>query len=102
MEKLVLAINPGSTSSKFGLYGDDKLVFDATIRHSSDELSAYGRIGEQLSFRKNLIMEELKKHEINIDNIAAVVGRGGLLKPIESGVYEVNQQMLEELERGDR
>ncbi len=102
MEKLVLAINPGSTSSKFGLYSDDELVFDATIRHSSDEISAYGRISEQLSFRKNLIMKELKKHQVNIDNIAAVVGRGGLLKPIESGVYEVNQQMLEELERGDR
>lgn len=102
MEKLILAINPGSTSSKFGLYRDDKLVFEATIRHSSDELSGFGKISEQLSFRKKLIMRELEKREVDINKIRAVVGRGGLLKPIESGVYEVNKQMLEELERGER
>lgn len=102
MEKLILAINPGSTSSKFGLYSDDKLVFDATVRHSSDELSGFGKISEQLSFRKKLIMKELEKREVDINKIRAVVGRGGLLKPIESGVYEVNKQMLEELERGER
>lgn len=102
MEKLVLAINPGSTSSKFGLYSGNKLVFDATIRHSSDELSGFGKISEQLSFRKKLIVKELEKREVDINKIRAVVGRGGLLKPIESGVYEVNKQMLEELERGER
>ena len=102
MEKLVLAINPGSTSSKFGLYSGHKLVFDATIRHSSDELSGFGKISEQLSFRKKLIVKEMEKREVDINKIRAVVGRGGLLKPIESGVYEVNKQMLEELERGER
>jgi butyrate kinase len=102
MDKLVLAVNPGSTSTKFGLYNDDKIIFDATIRHSSDELSGFRKISEQLSFRKSLIMKELKVHEIDINKIGAVVGRGGLLKPIESGVYEVNKQMLEELERGER
>jgi len=102
MDKLVLAVNPGSTSTKFGLYNDDKIIFDATIRHSSDELSGFRKISEQLSFRKSLIMEELKIHEIDINKIGAVVGRGGLLKPIESGVYEVNKKMLEELERGER
>jgi butyrate kinase len=102
MDKLVLAVNPGSTSTKFGLYNDDKIIFDATIRHSSEELSGFRKISEQLSFRKSLIMKELKVHEIDINKIGAVVGRGGLLKPIESGVYEVNKQMLEELERGER
>ncbi|MDT8400920.1 MAG: butyrate kinase [Bacteroidales bacterium] len=102
MERLILAVNPGSTSTKFGLYSDDKIVFDSTIRHSSEKLSGFGRISEQLSFRKELIIKELEKHDIDIKKISVVVGRGGLLKPIESGVYQVNQQMLKELERAER
>lgn len=102
MEKLILAINPGSTSTKFGLYRDDENIFDETIRHSSDDLSDYNTVSEQFSFRKELIMEELRKRDIKIDDIKAVVGRGGLLKPIESGVYEVNELMKKDLKSGER
>ena len=102
MERLILAVNPGSTSTKFALYSDDKIVFNETIRHSSDEISGFGKISEQLSFRKELIIKELEKREINIKKISAVVGRGGLLKPVESGVYQVNRQMLNELKRAER
>lgn len=102
MERLILAVNPGSTSTKYGLFSDDKKIFDETIRHSSDEISTFGRISEQLTFRKDLIMKALDKHNVDVSKIGAIVGRGGLLKPIESGVYEVNQQMLDELRRAER
>jgi len=102
MKRLVLAVNPGSTSTKFGIYDDDKIIFDETIRHSVDEISAYGRISDQFSFRKELIMRELKKRKIPAENIKAIVGRGGLLKPIESGIYEVNDLMTKDLESGER
>ncbi len=102
MEKLILAVNPGSTSTKFGLYRDDEIVFVESISHSSDELAEYKKISEQFSFRKKLIMEELDKRDVAISDIKAVVGRGGLLKPIESGIYEVNELMKKDLASGER
>ncbi|MFO7755815.1 MAG: butyrate kinase [Bacteroidales bacterium] len=102
MDKLILAVNPGSTSTKFGLYRDNEIVFVESISHSSDELAEYKKISEQFSFRKKLIMEELDKRDVAISDIKAVVGRGGLLKPIESGIYEVNELMKKDLASGER
>ena len=102
MEQLILAINPGSTSTKFGVYEVDKVVFSATIRHSVGEISRFTRISEQFSFRKELIINELDKRNIPIKKIRAIVGRGGLLKPIESGIYEVNNLMKKDLQAGKR
>ena len=102
MERLILAINPGSTSTKFGVYEDDKIIFSETIRHSIEEISDFRRISEQFSFRKALIMKEMEKRNIPVKNIQAIVGRGGLLKPIESGVYEVNNLMRKDLESSER
>ncbi|MCF8222187.1 MAG: butyrate kinase [Bacteroidales bacterium] len=102
MEKLILAINPGSTSTKMGLYSDDELLFAETLRHDLDELSGFDRISDQFSFRKKLIMEVLKEKKVVLENIRAIVGRGGLLKPIESGVYEVNALMKKDLAGGER
>jgi butyrate kinase len=99
-DRLILAINPGSTSTKFSLFEEDKLVFEKTLRHSSDDLKDFGRITDQFHFRKNLIMNELSERKIEIARIAAVVGRGGLVKPIESGVYKVNQRMKDDLTAG--
>ena len=101
MEKLILAVNPGSTSTKFGLYRGDEIIFVESISHSSDELAEYKKISEQFSFRKELIMEELDKRKVPISDIKAVVGRGGLLKPIESGIYEVNEMMKRDLASGE-
>jgi len=92
-KRLILAINPGSTSTKFGLFEEDNLVFEKTLRHSSEELLGFKRITDQFSFRKNLIIDELKKRGIDFSAVAAVVGRGGLVKPIESGIYRVNEEM---------
>jgi butyrate kinase len=100
MNRLILAINPGSTSTKFSLFEEEKLVFEKTLRHSAVELDSFTRITDQFHFRKDLIMNELRERDIDLERIAAVVGRGGLVKPIESGIYKVNQRMKDDLTAG--
>lgn len=95
--KLILAVNPGSTSTKFALYDGDELLFDKTLRHSASELEGYTRVTEQLPFRYEVIMEELRNEGTDLQAISAVVGRGGLVNPIESGIYEVNEEMRKHL-----
>jgi butyrate kinase len=99
-DRLILAINPGSTSTKFSLFEEEKLVFEKTLRHSSEELKKFEQITDQFHFRRNLIMNELSERKIDVSRIAAVVGRGGLVKPIESGIYKVNQRMKDDLTEG--
>lgn len=96
-EQRILAINPGSTSTKIAVYQGSKSIFLKNIKHSSEDLQAFSNIVEQFGFRKEIILKELKEAEIRIDLITAIVGRGGLVKPIESGVYEVNEQMIRDL-----
>jgi butyrate kinase len=93
----ILAINPGSTSTKIAVYQNSNPVFLKNIKHTKDELDAFPSLAEQFEFRKNVICRELKAADIRIDLIRAVVGRGGLVKPIESGVYEVNEAMKKDL-----
>ena len=93
----ILAINPGSTSTKIAVYQNTNPVFLKNIKHTTDELKKFETIAEQYPFRKEIILKELEKAEIHMDYIQAVVGRGGLLKPIESGVYEVNDAMVRDL-----
>ena len=88
----ILAINPGSTSTKIAVYEDDKPVFVRSIRHSVDELAAFVEVVDQFEFRKNLVLNELEKEGIPFQ-FDAIVGRGGLVKPIAGGVYEVNEAM---------
>ena len=90
----ILAINPGSTSTKIAVYKNANPVFLKNINHEKEELDQFDTIADQFEFRKNIILEELKKAEIRLDLIRAVVGRGGLIKPIESGVYEINETMI--------
>ena len=96
-KRLILAINPGSTSTKFSLFEEDKLIFEKTLRHTTEDLAGFKKITDQFNFRKDLIMNELKERKVNLSEIKAVVGRGGLVKPIESGVYKVNQKMKDHL-----
>jgi len=102
MGKLILVVNPGSTSTKFAIFEDENLVFEQSVTHSSDDLKGYSRIADQFNFRKEIIIEDLKGRGVNLADISAIVGRGGLLKPIESGIYEVNQKMREDLLSGER
>lgn len=96
----VLAIDPGSTSTKIGVYDDEKPVLLETLRHSSEEIGKYAKIYDQFKFRKDVILDMLKKKNFDISTLDAVVGRGGMLKPIESGTYKVNKRMLEDLKIG--
>ncbi len=96
----ILVINPGSTSTKIAVYEGFKSVFVKTIRHPVDQLSRFSHISDQYEFRKEIIFNELKHAEILISEIVAVVGRGGLVKPIESGVYEVNDALITDLKIG--
>lgn len=96
----LLIINPGSTSTKIAVYEDKSMVFEETIRHSTEEICQFNKIYDQYEFRKNIILKTLKKHNISIESLDGVVGRGGLLKPIEGGTYEVNEPMLEDLKSG--
>ncbi len=93
----VLAINPGSTSTKIAVYKNGDVIFLKTIRHSTEELSKFKRISDQYEYRKKIIYNELKNAEIRLDLIKIVVGRGGIVKPIASGVYRVNEAMIKDL-----
>ncbi len=99
-KRLILAINPGSTSTKFSLFEESDLVFEKNLRHTTGELSDFKKVSDQFSFRKELIMNELAERKIDLNNISAVVGRGGLVKPIESGIYKVNDKMKNDLIAG--
>lgn len=94
--KKILVINPGSTSTKFAVYHDMEAVFTKTLRHQGEELAPYPNVASQYEFRKDTILNALKEENVDID-FDIVVGRGGLLKPIPSGCYEVNEDMRETL-----
>lgn len=96
----ILAINPGSTSTKIAVFANDKNIFLKNIKHSAEELQPFKKISDQFAFRKGVILKELSNAGIELETINAIVGRGGLLKPIESGVYEVNAAMKEDLQKG--
>lgn len=95
-----LIINPGSTSTKIGVFEDEKLLFEETLRHSTEEIQKYDTIVDQKDFRKNIILDLLKKKEFDIHSLNVVVGRGGMLKPIVSGTYAVTDDLLKDLQIG--
>lgn len=95
----ILVINPGSTSTKIAVYEDEKPVLLRNITHTPEELSPYDAITEQQDFRRQLVLDELQRSGIPL-LFDAVIGRGGLVKPIAGGVYEINQQMLEDTLHG--
>lgn len=97
---LVLAVNPGSTSTKFAVYEGENPVLVKTLRHSIEEISKYRSIVDQFDFRKGLIIDALVEEGISVDSIKHIIGRGGLTWPMESGVYLVNNLMLEHAREG--
>ncbi len=93
----LLIINPGSTSTKIGIFDNEKPILETTIRHANEELAPYATVIDQLEFRKNVILETLNTNGINITKLNGVVGRGGLLRPMEGGTYPVNEKMIEDI-----
>lgn len=88
----ILVINPGSTSTKFAVYHDEESVFQKTLRHQGEELAPFNSVAAQYEFRKETILKALKEENIPVD-FDIIVGRGGLTRPVISGVYEVSEEM---------
>ena len=95
-----LIINPGSTSTKIGVFEDETLLFEETLRHSTEEISQYAAIVDQKDFRKKIITDLLEKKNFDIQSLNVIVGRGGMLKPIPGGTYAVTDALLEDLKVG--
>ena len=95
----ILVINPGSTSTKMAVYDYENPVFVRNIAHTAKELARFDAITEQQHFRRQLVLDELQRCNIPLD-FDAVIGRGGLVKPIKGGVYEINKRMLEDTIHG--
>lgn len=98
MNYRVLAINPGSTSTKIAVYDDETAVFTKTLRHEAEEIAKFGGIIEQYEFRKDLVLQAMTENNVTAESLEAVVGRGGLVKSVASGTYKVNEAMLTDLQ----
>lgn len=97
-----LIINPGSTSTKIGVFEDETLLFEETLRHVTEEIAKFETIVEQKDFRKNVIMEVLAHNNFDIKTLDVIVGRGGLLKPIPGGTYAVTDELIKDLVEAKR
>ena len=93
----ILAINPGSTSTKVALYDEERPLLELNLRHSTEEISRFAGVNDQLDWRRGLILSALREEAFDIRNPSAVIGRGGLIRPIPAGVYEVNSRMRYDL-----
>ena len=95
-----LIINPGSTSTKIGVFEDETLLFEETLRHSTEEISQYATIVDQKDFRKKIITDLLESKNFDMKSLGVIVGRGGMLKPIPGGKYAVTDDLLADLKVG--
>lgn len=95
-----LIINPGSTSTKIGVFEDERLLFEETLRHPTEEISKYDSIVAQKDFRKEIILHLLKEKNFDIHSLNVVIGRGGMLKPIPGGTYAVTDSLVADLKIG--
>ncbi|MBR1852530.1 MAG: butyrate kinase [Lachnospiraceae bacterium] len=95
-----LIINPGSTSTKIGVFEDENLLFEETLRHSTEEIAQFATIVDQKDFRKKIITDLLESKSFDIKSLNVVVGRGGMLKPIPGGTYAVTDELLADLKVG--
>ncbi len=89
----ILSINPGSTSTKIAIFEDEKEIFGTNIKHTAEELAPFTDIPDQYEFRKNIVIEEIKKAGFELSELSAAVGRGGIFPNIKAGGYAVNEKM---------
>jgi butyrate kinase len=100
MSYKILIINPGSTSTKIGVFEDETQLMEETLRHSTEEIQSYESIYAQKDFRKKVILDVLAEKGIDLKDINVVVGRGGMLKPVQGGTYATTPALLEDLKVG--
>ncbi len=96
----ILVLNPGSTSTKVAVFEGEKPLFEETIRHSREELAPFATIMDQLDHRLRMVLALLDERGVASDTLAAAVGRGGLMRPVSSGTYAVNDAMLKDVRAG--
>lgn len=92
-----LVINPGSTSTKVAIFEDLEMICSETLRHDSRKLQKFDEIVDQIPLRRKIILDFLTRNNIQLDEIDHFIGRGGLMKPVKSGIYEVNELMIKDL-----
>lgn len=97
MSYKILAINPGSTSTKIALYEDEKEVFCKTLDHPAEEVEKYNKVADQFNMRKEIVLSFLKENGYEVNELSAVVGRGGMVPSVKSGAYKVNDIMVDRL-----
>lgn len=102
MQYYILVINPGSTSDDIGYYKGEKLLFEKSVNYSRNDLKKFEtrKVTAQYGFRKKVILDFLKTNSINLNDTDAVIGRGGLIKPIPGGTYVVGKKLLSDLKKG--
>lgn len=98
--KYTLVINPGATSTKAAIYDGENEVFTENLSHPIEEIQKFKEVADQFEYRKGAILDMVKRHGVGTDEIAVVMGRGGLTRPCESGCYRVNDLMKEECHAG--
>jgi len=98
--RLILAVNPGGSSTKLGLFRERELLFEENVRHLPEELDRFPSTVGQMGFRTGIVTDSLEKEGHPVSSLDAVVGRGGAFKPLESGTYRVNRKLVEDIEEG--
>lgn len=93
----ILAINPGSTSTKIAVYDDESPIFVKVIEHEKEELAPFSEIFDQYEYRKDLVLKTMEENGVERSTLTAVVSRGGLLPPVPAGAFEVNEDMVWQL-----
>ncbi len=96
----ILVINPGSTSTKIGVFSDEKMLFDVTLRHSAEEIGRYPTIADQKDFRKDLVEKALADNHYDLHQLSAVSARGGLVAPVPGGTYTIDDKLLHDSQVG--
>lgn len=96
-EPLILVVNPGSTSTKLAIFRGERREFEKTLLHNTDELKKFKSVSDQLNFRQEAVLGFLAEIGLKPQDFSCVMGRGGLLKPIEGGTYLVDDTMCREL-----
>jgi butyrate kinase len=98
-EIFIIAINPGSTSTKIAVYRNKECIFEENIKHSAEDLARFEKITDQFEYRKQAILQRIQENGGKIDpaKVRVIMGRGGLCRPIESGVYAVNDKLKQDL-----
>lgn len=102
MSERVLAINPGSTSTKVAVFDGETELLSVVAEHDDDDLRRFERVYDQAAYRTECVLDVLHRRSVGTDSLVAVVGRGGLVKPIPGGTYRVDQAMLDDLRTAER